>query len=219
MPKIGVVLSGCGVKDGSEIHEATLTLLFLDELGVEIVCMAPDTDNIEVLDHASLSATGETRNVLSESARIARGDILDIAKVGPEELDGLIFPGGLGAVKNLCDWAAKGPDCSVNADVERLLLSMRAQNKPLAFICIAPVIAAKVFGGDKVKVTIGNDPGTAALIESTGARHENRAVDEIAVDDEMLIVSTPAYMLGPSIHPVSLGIRKLVAQVVAWAEG
>ncbi|RJO64120.1 MAG: isoprenoid biosynthesis protein ElbB [Myxococcales bacterium] len=218
MSRIGVVLSGCGFMDGAEIHEATLTLLYLDTLGEEIVCMAPDASVIDTVDHARRKPGGEKRNVLAESARIARGAIRDIAGVKAEELDALVFPGGFGAAKNLCDWATKGPDCTVNKDVERLIKELYKQKKPLGFICIAPVLAAKVLGSQGISLTIGNDAATARGIEQTGAKHKNCAVDETCVDSTHRLVSTPAYMLGPSIAPVSKGIQKLVNQISAWTK-
>ncbi len=217
MPKIGVVLSGAGFMDGAEIHEATLTLLHLDREGTEIICMAPNADTIEVIDHARKEPTNEKRNVLVESARIARGQIIDIAQISADELDALIFPGGFGAAKNLCNWATKGPDCTVNADVERLITDMHRQHKAIGFICIAPVLAAKVLGSYGIQLTIGTDANTAAAIESTGAKHVMATVDQAVFDNEHKIASCPAYMLGPSIHPVSLGIEKLVKQILTWA--
>lgn len=217
MPKVGVVLSGCGFMDGAEIHEATTTLLALDEASAQIICMAPDT-NFEVVNHFEKNEEGTVRNVLAESARIARGEISDIAKITADELDAVIFPGGFGAAKNLCTWATQGADCAVDPNVERLIRDCHKAKKPLGFICIAPVLGAKILGEFGVKLTIGNDPNTAKGIEATGAVHVDKAVDEICADEANLVASTPAYMLGPSIFPVSRGIKKLVLQVMAWAK-
>lgn len=211
MPKVGVMLSGCGVYDGSEIHEATLSLYFLDRAGVEIICLAPDINQLEVVDHLTTETMTGARNVLVESARIARGNIKSIAEVKASNLDALIIPGGLGAAKNLCDVAVKGADCTVNPGVERLIKEMHEAGKPLGFICIAPVIAAKVLGAT---VTIGNDKDTVATIEKMGGKHIVCRVDEITVDEEKKVVSTPAYMLGPTISKVASGIEKLVAKVL-----
>ena len=215
MAKVGVVLSGSGVYDGSEIHEATLTLYFLDRAGAEIICMAPNINQVEVVDHLASKPVGERRNVLVESARIARGNIKDINGIKARDLDALFFPGGLGASKNLCDFAIKQADCRVNPEVERLIKEMHESRKPLGFICIAPVIAAKVLGAT---VTIGNDKDTAAAIEKMGGKHIIREVDEIAVDEENRVVSAPAYMLGPTISKVALGIEKAVAKVLDLAK-
>lgn len=217
MAKIGVVLSGCGVYDGAEIHEATLTLYFLDKAGAEILCMAPDVDQMHVIDHTKGEPSGESRNVLCESSRIARGDIRNMKDVKAADMDALIFPGGFGAAKNLCDFAVKGPDCAVNPEVARLIREIHAAKKPIGFICIAPVIAAKVLGSQHPRLTIGDDPETAAVIEGLGAKHVACRVDEIAVDEKLKLVTTPAYMLGPSIFPVSQGIAKLVAKVLELA--
>ena len=211
MKKVGVVLAGSGVMDGSEIHEATLTLYFLDRAGAEIVCMAPDVEQRDVVNHLKGEPSNETRNVLVEAARIARGNIKDIKEIKASDLDALIFPGGYGAAKNLCDFAIKGADCTVNPEVERLIKEMHEAGKPMGFICIAPVIAAKVLGAE---VTIGNDKDTAAAIEKMGGKHVVRNVDDIAFDEKNNVVSTPAYMLGPTISKVALGIEKLVNKVL-----
>lgn len=212
---VGVVLSGCGVFDGSEIHEAVLTLLALDEAGAKIVAMAPDVDQLHVIDHITSDvAEGEKRNVLKEAARIARGEIKNIADVSADELDALVFPGGYGAAKNLCTFATEGTNCSVVPAVEKLIKDMHAAGKPLGFICIAPALAAKVLGEHHPVLTIGNDKGTAEAIEAMGGKHVERPVDDIAVDEKNKIVSTPAYMLGPSISHVAKGIRKCVNKVL-----
>ncbi|MCK4278479.1 MAG: isoprenoid biosynthesis glyoxalase ElbB [Desulfurellaceae bacterium] len=213
--KVGVVLAGCGVMDGSEIHEAMLTLFFLDKAGAEIICMAPDNDQYHVVNHLTgKEAKGEKRNILVEAARIARGNIKDIKGIKATDLDALIIPGGYGAAKNLCNFAVKGADCTVNPEVERLIKEMHRAGKPIGFICIAPVIAAKVLGA---KVTIGNDKDTADAIEKMGGKHVVRTVDDIAVDEKNKVVSTPAYMLGPTISKVALGIEKLVNKVLEMA--
>ena len=215
MPKVGVLLSGCGFLDGAEIHEAVLTLLALDQQQADIVCCAPDIP-AAVVDHQTSEPTGETRNVLKEAARIARGDIQDVATVQATGLDALILPGGFGAAKNLCDFAEKGADCAVNPEVERLVGDMLAARKPVGAICIAPALLARIAGkrGIQGRVTIGNDTGTAGAIAATGCVHEERLVTEIAVDEANKLVTTPAYMLGPGPAAVFEGIRKLVERVL-----
>lgn len=216
MPKIGVILSGCGVYDGSEIHEAVLTLLCLDARGVEVQCMAPRKP-LQVVDHLTQQpVAGETRCVLAESARIARGDVLDLKEVQAADYDAFILPGGFGAAKNLCTFAVDGPDCSVDPEVERVLQEAQAAGKPLGFACIAPAVAAKVFGDRQVKVTIGHDPGTAAALEKLGAQHQECNVDQAFADDSLQIVTTPAYMEAHSISEAHAGIDKMVAQVLRW---
>lgn len=218
MARIGVVLAGCGVYDGAEIHESVITLLALDRAGAEVVCMAPDV-KFDVVDHLTQQPTGEKRSVLTESARIARGDIKPIGQVDPKTLDAVIFPGGFGAAKNLSDFAAKGAACTVQPDVARLVRTMHEQKKPIGAICIAPATMAAAFKGSGVKleVTIGDDAGTAQAIEACGARHTSCRVDGIVVDSANRFVTTPAYMLGPSIKDVATGIEKLVAKVVELA--
>lgn len=215
--KVGVVLAGCGVFDGSEIHEAVLTLLYLDQAGAQVYCMAPNTDQMHVIDHTSQSEAEGPRNVLVESARIARGNIVDMATVTADQIDALIIPGGFGAAKNLSDFAVKGPDAQVNDQVQRLLDEMIAAGKPIGALCIAPATVARALGAHKPEVTIGNDVGTAAAIEQTGSKHVNCSVADIHVDQTNKIVTTPAYMLGPGIKDVAVGIEKLVKKVVEMA--
>lgn len=216
MKKVGVVLSGCGVYDGAEIHEAVLTLLAIDKAGAEAVCMAPDMEQMHVINHLSGEETGEKRNVLQESARIARGDIKNIAEVNASEIDALIFPGGFGAAKNLCDFAVKGADCSVQPDVARLVKGMVEAKKPVGAACIAPALVAGIFRGEKASpsLTIGNDKGTAEALEAMGSTHVNCPVRDFTVDRENRVVSTPAYMLGTSISEVAEGIEKMVNAVI-----
>ncbi|MEA2104935.1 MAG: isoprenoid biosynthesis glyoxalase ElbB [Candidatus Cloacimonadota bacterium] len=212
---VGVILSGSGWQDGSEIQEAVLTLLHLDNEGANIKIIAPNKSQMDVVEHVNNTTTkGESRNVLVESARIARGNISDISEISANELDALIIPGGFGVAKNLCDFAVKGADMSVMKSTEDLILEMHKANKSLGFICIAPVLAAKVLGKFKPKLTIGNDLGTAKIIEKLGANHINCPVDEIVYDEVNNVVTTPAYMLGPSISWVSKGIEKLVVKVL-----
>jgi enhancing lycopene biosynthesis protein 2 len=216
--KIGVILSGCGVYDGAEIHEAVLTLLALDRRGAEAVICAPDQPQMHVVDHRTGEVeAGASRNVLVESARIARGAIRDIATLEAAELDGLVLPGGYGAAKNLCDFAVKGALCSVHPEVARLVCDVHSQGKPVASLCIAPAVIAKVLGREKPRLTIGTDEATAKGLEAMGAQHVACAVTELAVDREKKLVSSPAYMLGKRISEVAEGIDKAVAALLEMA--
>ena len=216
--RVGVVLSGCGFLDGAEIQETVCTLLSLDRRGAQLVAMAPDVAQLHVVDHVkSAPVEGQGRRVLEEAARIVRGRIREMSQVSANDLDALILPGGYGVAKNLCSFATEGRNMRVVPAVERLARDVRAAGKPSGYICIAPVVAARLFGAEKVKVTIGDDRDTAAAIESWGARHVDCKVDEIAVDERLKIVSTPAYMLGPWIAPVATGIDKLVSAVLEMA--
>lgn len=216
--KIGVVLSGCGVYDGAEIHESVLTLLALDRRGAEAVLCAPNVPQMHVIDHLSGQVVeGATRNVLVESARIARGAIRDLATVKADELDGLVLPGGFGAAKNLCDFAVKGADCSVHPEVARLVREVHAQGKPVGAVCIAPALVAKVLGKEKPKLTIGTDAATAKGLEAMGAEHVACGVAQLAVDRGKKLVSTPAYMLGKSISEVAEGIDRAVGALLDMA--
>jgi enhancing lycopene biosynthesis protein 2 len=216
--KIGVLLSGCGVMDGSEIHEATLTLYFLDKQDAEIVCMAPNKDQFDVVDHVAGSPTAEKRNVLLEAARIARGKILDLKNVKADNIDAIIIPGGFGAAKNLCTFAKDGPECKVDEDVAQLLKDMHQKGKPIGALCIAPAVIAGLFGPELApEITIGSDSGTAASLEKMGAKHQNAKVNEIVVDSRNGIVTTPCYMLAQSIKEVGEGAEKLVAKIMEMA--
>lgn len=218
--KVAVCLSGCGFLDGAEIHESVLTLLALDQAGAQAVCCAPNSQQASVVDHVKRApVSGEARNVLAESARIARGDIKDIATVRAADVDALILPGGFGAAKNLCNFADAGPDCTVNSGVERLVTECLAAGKPVGAICIAPAMLARIVGkkGIKARLTIGNDAGTAAAINKMGARHGDCPVTDCLVDEEHKVVSTPAYMLAKGPAEVYEGIRKLVAAVLRLA--
>ena len=213
--KIGVLLSGSGVFDGGEIHESVITLLALDEAKAQIRCIAPNINQMHVIDHTKGEPVdGESRNVLKESARIARGEIADISEIFASDLDALIIPGGFGVPKNLCTFATEGINCIVNKEVVRLVKEIHQAKKPLAFICIAPVMAAKILGEHNPELTIGNDKGTAEAIESLGGQHIECTVQDIVVDERNRIVTTPAYMLGPSISYVAQGIRKCVHKVL-----
>tara|TARA_Y100001960_G_C14563643_1_gene772115 strand:+ start:319 stop:984 length:666 start_codon:yes stop_codon:yes gene_type:complete len=217
MAKIGVVLSGCGVNDGSEIHEAVITMLELDKAGAEMVLMAPNIDQLHVINHATGEEMDDSRNVLIESARIARGNIEDIAVVTSDNIDALILPGGFGVAKNLSDYAMAGMECSINPDVLRLSRQVHNDGKPIGVICIAPAIMAKILAGD-TELTIGFDEQTASDIDAMGAKHVLCPVDQIVVDKEKKVVSTPAYMEAKSIKEAASGIEKLVSEIFNMIE-
>ena len=217
MKKVGVLLSGCGVNDGAEIHESVLTMLFLDKPGVEMILMAPNIDQMHVINHYTGQEMEEYRNVLVESSRIARGEIKDMAEVSGNDLDALIIPGGFGVAKNLCDYAMAGPECSVNPDVYRLIVELRLMNKPIGAICIAPVMMAKILGEqeESANMTIGYDKATSTDIVSMGSKHVECPVSEMIIDEEKKIVTTPAYMEAKSIKEAADGIEKLINQILS----
>jgi len=216
MKKVAVVLSGAGVFDGAEIHESVITLLALDRQGAEIHIFAPNIPQMHVINHYAQQPTDESRNVLVESARIARGEIKDLAEANAKNFDAVIFPGGFGAAKNLCDFAVKGTDCTVNPAVEKFVTDALKAGKVMGFICIAPALMAKVAGNIDLHpdLTIGTDKGTATAVEKFGAHHVSCPVNDIVVDEKNKIVTTPAYMLGQRISEVAEGIEKLVTKVL-----
>lgn len=217
MKKVAIILSGCGVFDGAEIHESVLTLLAVETLGHSYQCFAPNMDQHHVVNHISGEEMPETRNVMVEAARIARGEIKPLSEFSIEDFDALLLPGGFGAAKNLCNFALFGAASELNQEVLSVCKAFADAKKPAGYICIAPAMMPKVYGND-VKVTIGNDADTAAALTQMGAEHVECAVDDIVVDEANKVVSTPAYMLANSLVEANAGISKLVAKVIALAE-
>jgi len=214
--RIGVILSGCGFLDGAEIHESVMTLLALDRAGATAVCLAPNRDQAEVVDHLTGKPTGETRNVLTEAARIARGNISDIQSVHPADLDAVVLPGGFGAAKNLCTFAADGPDCTVDEDVAHFLRAMHEKGKPIAALCIAPAVLAALFGKElHPTVTIGRDVETAGALESMGATHEAADPTGVVVDRANRFVTTPCYMSATRVSEIADGAEGAVQAVLS----
>ncbi|MBF6027575.1 isoprenoid biosynthesis glyoxalase ElbB [Pseudomonas sp. P115] len=211
--KIAVILSGCGVYDGAEIHESVITLLRLDQRGAQVQCFAPNIAQLHVINHLTGEEMPESRNVLVESARIARGDVKDIREANAEDFDALIVPGGFGAAKNLSNFAVEGAGCSVNPQVLALAEAFAESGKPVGLICISPALAAKIYGPGVI-CTIGTCPDTAAALDKMGATHQECAVEDIVEDTARKLVSTPAYMVGKSISEVASGINKLVDRVL-----
>ncbi|KFK95385.1 MULTISPECIES: isoprenoid biosynthesis glyoxalase ElbB [unclassified Serratia (in: enterobacteria)] len=217
MKQVGVVLSGCGVYDGAEIHEAVLTLLALDRAGAQAVCFAPDEEQLHVINHLSGDTLPERRNVLIESARIARGKILPLSQADASQLDALIVPGGFGVAKNLSSFAEEGAECIVNTDFAAITQKMHKAHKPIGFMCIAPTLLPKILG-QQIRLTIGNDPDLGEVIDAMGGEPVICPVDDIVVDIEHKVVTTPAYMLAQSIGEAARGIDKLVSRVLDLAE-
>ncbi len=218
MSKIAVLLSGCGVYDGSEIYEATLTLLRLDQNGVAYQCVAPDVEQMHVINHLTgEEMPGETRNVLVEAARLARGEVLSLADANAAEYDALILPGGFGAAKNLSDFALRGAEAQVNPDVLQFARAFVDAGKPVGLVCIAPALAPLIFG-EGVRCTIGKDADTASAITAMGGEHVDCPVNDTVIDEDRKLISTPAYMLAGGISEASAGIFKLVDQIVQWVQ-
>jgi enhancing lycopene biosynthesis protein 2 len=217
MSRVAVVLAGCGVYDGAEINEAVLSLLCLEQQGASYQCFAPDIEQMHVINHLTGEpAEGESRNVLVEAARIARGNILDLGAAKVEEFDALLVPGGFGAAKNLCNFAVAGAEMEIQPDFLELARAFHAAGKPIGLICIAPVMAAAITG-EGTRCTIGNDPDTAAAIASMGGEHLECPVSEARVDSERKMVTTPAYMLAGSVSEAYAGIGECVKEVLALA--
>ncbi|MGB5230111.1 MAG: isoprenoid biosynthesis glyoxalase ElbB [Desulfoprunum sp.] len=207
-PSIAVILAGCGNKDGAEIHEATLTLWAIHRHGADYQCYAPDKKQHHVLNHITGEEMAEERNVLIESARIARGNIKSLAQFDATAHDVLILPGGFGAAKNLCSYAFDGPECTVDESVAAAVRAMHAAKKPIGALCIAPVILARLL--PNVMVTVGSDLQTADNITRMGARHQKTTHGEIAVDTTNRVVTTPCYMLDARVDQIGEGAERLV---------
>lgn len=213
MKKVALVLSGCGVYDGSEIHEAVITLLNLQKNDAQVSFFAPDIEQMHTINHAQGVEEKYNRNVLVESARIARGNIAPLSDFNANEFDALVFPGGFGAAKNLSDFAIKGAEMSVNNDVENAINAMLKLGKKIGFICIAPVIAGKVISNG-VKITIGNDTQTAQAINAMGAEHVNCPADSFVFDEKFNVYSTPAYMLAENTVELDAGIGAMISEML-----
>ncbi len=220
MKKIGVLLSGCGVYDGTEIHEAVFSLLAIAENGGEPLFMAPNIDQMHVINHLSGEEMPEKRNVLIESARIARGDIEDLANVHASDIDGLVLPGGFGAAKNHTDWAVNGPDGTINPEVKRIINEMIEAGKPIVALCMSPTTVAKALenSGRSVRLTVGttSEPSPYEIgaisqgMEKTGALAEMKSVSEIAVDENLKVITAPCYMMEASALQVRNNIKQAV---------
>ncbi len=214
-PRVGVLLYGAGMMDGSEVQEAVLTLLALDRAGAQIVPIAPSGNQAVVVDHQTGAAVaGEQRNMLVESARISHGGVVPLDSVEAEDLDALVIPGGLGFVKSVTTFGKDGASFSYDPALGQLLTDLHRQRKPLGFLCITPVLAARLFGAEHPRLTIGGDPGMISILEGLGARAVPATAEEAVVDEEARIVSSPAYMVGPSVSHVALGIAKAVERVL-----
>ena len=213
MKCFAIVLSGCGVYDGSEIGEAMMTMLALDEAGCRYEVFAPDKPHVHVVDHLKGEPTSENRNVLTESARIARGKVRPLTEYKAENYNGLIFPGGFGAAKNLCTFAFDGAGMTVDAEVERVVNETRKAGKPLAAMCIAPVILGKLIAG--VQVTVGHDEATNEALRQMGAEPKNVFGPEVVHDAKNNVFTTPCYMLpDATIATVAACCRNLVGEML-----
>ncbi|RDB44811.1 isoprenoid biosynthesis protein ElbB [Halomonas sp. DQ26W] len=211
--QVAVILSGCGVQDGSEIYETTLTLLRLDQLGIGYRCFAPDIEQHHVINHRTGEmAEGEVRRVLVESARLARGDISPLEDLDAVEFDAVILPGGFGAAKNFSNFAWAGSDMEVLEGLVEAVAPFHESRKPIGLMCISPALVPKLLGSG-ISVTIGHDPGVSGAISAMGGLHRSCGVEDIVVDFENRVVTTPAYMLATRISEAATGIFKLVDRI------
>ncbi|XP_053328426.1 glutamine amidotransferase-like class 1 domain-containing protein 3, mitochondrial [Spea bombifrons] len=218
--KVAVILSGCGVYDGSEIHESSAVYVHLSRAGAQTVFFAPNINQMHVVDHIKGQPTEEKRNVLTESARIARGNIKDLKDLKVSEYDALIIPGGFGVAKNLSTWAVEGKDCSVLKAIEDVFKAFHNAKKPIGLCCISPVLAAKLLPG--CEVTVGHDTesekwpnaATADDIKKLGCKHVNKHANEAHVDENNKLVTASAFMCNCPIHEIYDGIGEMVKAVL-----
>ena len=218
--KIGVLLSGCGVYDGAEIQEAVLTLLAIERAGGTPVCIAINKDQHHVIDHTNGNEMNESRNMLIESARIARGEITELNEIEPADIDALVIPGGFGSAKNFTNWAFKGPDGEILPEVKLLLVNLINIGKPIAALCVSPVVLAKALEGSSYKplVTIGSDKSPSPYdiksfsdgLNSTGLKTEMKSVSEITIDEEFKIITAPCYMMDARITEIEANINSAI---------
>ena len=213
--RVGLVLCGCGAWDGTDIHETVLTMLALERAGATVVCAAPDMRQLHVLNHQSIEEMDETRQVTIETARLARGDVIDLKALSGDDLDAVILPGGHGAIKQLSQFAIQGPRTTVNAELQRLLDEMARAQKPIGAISAAAITLVRALHSSRPRVTIGNDQATATALKTMGGRHQARKADQIHIDRQNLIITTPGYMASSRITQVAVGIEKLVQTVLA----
>ncbi len=216
MKKVAVIFSGAGVYDGTELHEAVLALHEIEKAGATWHCFAPNIDQLQVINHLTGEEMDETRNVLVESARIARGNIEDVARLNVDDFDALLLPGGFGAAKNLTDFAVSGAECSINAHVAQACREFAHANKPAAYLCISPVIIPMIYEPG-VQGTIGNDEATSTAFNQMGGEHIDCRVDEYVFDEKHKVLSTPAYMLAENVSQAASGIEKLVSKLIEIA--
>lgn len=225
-PTIAVLLSGCGVYDGTEIHEAVLTLFNIDKEGGEYLCISPDANQYHVINHVTGEETGEKRNMLVESARIARGKIKDIKSVSVNDFDALVIPGGFGAAKNLTSWAFKGHESEILPEVKHLILEFVSLGKPIAAFCMGPTVIAKALEGTsfKPKLTVGTTEKPSPYdilavskgMEKLGVIAEMTPVEDITVDEKYKIISAPCYMMEATVYEINFGISKAIKKLMKF---
>lgn len=217
--RVAVILAGAGVYDGSELHEAVLSLYFLSRAGAEVQCFAPDIPQAHVVNHLTGTEMPETRNVLVEAARVARGKIQPVTALKVADFDALLMPGGFGMAKNLASFAFKGADCDIDAEIQSVIRNFHGAGKPIAALCISPAVVARAFKGSTVqlRLTIGNEAPTAAAIETFGAQHQDADPGEVVIDAANKLVSSPCYMYNSSIGVVGQGVERAVDALLAMA--
>ncbi len=225
--KIGILLSGCGVNDGTEIQEAILSMLAIEELGAEYICIGINANQHHVINHISGEEMPEERNMLIEAARISRGNIVDIKTIQPVDIDALVIPGGFGSAKNLTTWAFNGAECTILPEVKLLLVNLVNVGKPIAALCVSPVVLAKAFEGSKIKttMTLGTTTEDSPYdiqsfedeISKTGVKHSMKTIREIEIDTENKIISAPCYMMNASILDIKKNITTAIEALMNLA--
>ncbi len=212
MKNFAIILAGCGVYDGSEIHEAVMTMYAVTKNGAEYRIFAPDIAQHHVVNHLTGAEMPETRNVLVESARIARGKIQPLNKLDLRDFDALIFPGGFGVAKNLCSYAFKGADCDVLPQVAKVLRDAMSKCKPIGALCISPVLLAKIVG--HATITVGPDEADAANVRAMGATHIATQHGDVVYDEKHRLFSTPCYQLESNLVQIADDADSIVKEML-----
>jgi enhancing lycopene biosynthesis protein 2 len=220
MKKIGILLSGCGVYDGSEIQETVLAMLAIQEVGAEYFCISIDKNQHHVINHLNGTEMAETRNMMIESARIARGNVKNINEVEIRDFDALVIPGGFGNAKNLSSWAFDGPKGTILPEVKLLIVNCINAGRPIAALCVSPILIAKAMedSGFQVELTLGNSADSSpynindfhASLKATGAKTFEKNIEGIQIDEKLKIVSAPCYMIEANILEIRNNIKQAI---------
>lgn len=213
--KFAIVLSGCGVYDGAEIHEATMTMLAVESKGCQYEMFAPNINQYHVINHLTGDVMDESRNVLVEAARIARGNIRALSEYSAKEFDGIIFPGGFGVAKNLCSYAIDGTEMRIDKIVAGAVRETHSLKKPIGALCISPIMIAALIPG--AEVTLGSDTKFNGEVSNLGGKHKTTQNRQVVVDTINRIVTTPCYMNDATITDIARGAELVVKEMIALA--
>ncbi len=225
--KFGILLSGCGVYDGAEIQEATMAMLAIKEAGHEYQCISLNKEQHHVINHLTGEEIDQRRNMMVESARIARGEVVEVKNISPADIDALVIPGGFGSAKNFSKWAFLGPEGEIDAEIKLLIVNMVNVGKPVCALCVSPVVVAKALEGSGISanMTLGSDQESSPYdiagfnggIEAVGAKAEMKTIKEILVDETNKIVTAPCYMMDANILEIRNNVKQAIEATISLA--